>query len=52
MMPMPRQRNSESIEKGADRIKSEKMLQAKERFIKLKSEHEKVIFQRKRKSQM
>jgi ribonuclease Y len=28
----------------ADRIKSEKMLQAKERFIELKSEHEKVIF--------
>lgn len=30
----------------ADRIKSEKVLQAKERFIELKSEHEKVIFQR------
>ena len=30
----------------ADRIKTEKMLQAKERFIELKSEHEKVIFQR------
>ena len=33
----------------ADRIKSEKMLQAKERFIELKSEHEKVIFQREKK---
>lgn len=32
-----------------DRIKSEKMLQAKERFIELKSEHEKVIFQREKK---
>ena len=30
----------------SDRIKKEKMLQAKERFIELKSEHEKVIFQR------
>ena len=33
----------------ADRIKTEKMLQAKERFIELKSEHEKVIFQRQKK---
>jgi ribonuclease Y len=33
----------------ADRIKSEKMLQAKERFIELKSEHEKVIFHREKK---
>ncbi|MEK9517512.1 MAG: ribonuclease Y [Flavobacteriaceae bacterium] len=33
----------------ADRIKSEKILQAKERFIELKSEHEKVIFQREKK---
>jgi ribonucrease Y len=33
----------------ADRIKSEKMLQAKERFIELKSEHEKTIFQREKK---
>ncbi len=33
----------------ADQIKSEKMLQAKERFIELKSEHEKVIFQREKK---
>jgi ribonuclease Y len=33
----------------ADRIKSEKMLQAKERFIELKSEHEKVIFEREKK---
>ena len=33
----------------AERIKSEKMLQAKERFIELKSEHEKVIFQREKK---
>ena len=33
----------------ADRIKTEKMLQAKERFIELKSEHEKVIFQREKK---
>ena len=30
----------------AERIKSEKLLQAKERFIELKSDHEKVIFQR------
>jgi ribonuclease Y len=35
--------------RDADRIKSEKMLQAKERFIELKSEHEKVIFQREKK---
>tara|TARA_B100001059_G_scaffold42883_1_gene34834 strand:+ start:11220 stop:12785 length:1566 start_codon:yes stop_codon:yes gene_type:complete len=33
----------------ADRVKSEKILQAKERFIELKSEHEKVIFQREKK---
>ena len=33
----------------AERIKDEKMLQAKERFIELKSEHEKVIFQREKK---
>ena len=33
----------------ADRIKSEKILQAKERFIELKSEHEKFIFQREKK---
>lgn len=33
----------------SDRIKKEKMLQAKERFIELKSEHEKVIFQREKK---
>jgi len=33
----------------AERIKSEKMLQAKERFIDLKSDHEKVIFQREKK---
>lgn len=33
----------------AERIKSEKMLQAKERFIELKSDHEKVIFQREKK---
>ena len=33
----------------ADQIKSEKMLQAKERFIELKSEHEKVIFHREKK---
>ena len=33
----------------ADRIKSEKMLQAKERFIELKSEQEKVIFEREKK---
>jgi ribonuclease Y len=30
----------------SDRIKKEKMLQAKERFIELKSDHEKVILQR------
>ena len=30
----------------ADRIKSEKMLQAKERFIEMKSEHEKHVFRR------
>tara|TARA_B100001057_G_scaffold406006_1_gene419184 strand:- start:214 stop:1779 length:1566 start_codon:yes stop_codon:yes gene_type:complete len=33
----------------ADRVKSEKILQAKERFIELKSDHEKVIFQREKK---
>ena len=33
----------------SERIKDEKMLQAKERFIELKSEHEKVIFQREKK---
>lgn len=33
----------------AERIKSEKMLHAKERFIELKSDHEKVIFQREKK---
>ena len=33
----------------SDRIKKEKMLQAKERFIELKSEHEKVIFEREKK---
>tara|TARA_B100001057_G_scaffold483432_1_gene560195 strand:+ start:309 stop:1883 length:1575 start_codon:yes stop_codon:yes gene_type:complete len=32
-----------------DRIKSEKILQAKERFIELKSEHEKLIFNRENK---
>ncbi len=34
----------------SDRIKKEKMLQAKERFIELKSEHEKVILQREKKT--
>lgn len=33
----------------ADRIKSEKILQAKERFIELKSDHEKVTFHREKK---
>ena len=33
----------------SDRIKKEKMLQAKERFIELKSDHEKVILQREKK---
>ncbi len=33
----------------SDRIKKEKMLQAKERFIELKSDHEKVIIQREKK---
>ena len=33
----------------AELIKSEKILQAKERFIELKSDHEKVIFQREKK---
>ena len=33
----------------ADRVKSEKILQAKERFIELKSDHEKIIFQREKK---
>lgn len=33
----------------AEGIKKEKILQAKERFIELKSEHEKVIFQREKK---
>ena len=35
--------------RDAERIKSEKLLQAKERFIELKSDHEKVIFQREKK---
>ena len=33
----------------SDRIKKEKMLQAKERFIELKAEHEKAIFSREKK---
>ena len=33
----------------SDRIKKEKMLQAKERFIELKTDHEKVIIQREKK---
>ena len=33
----------------SDRIKKEKMLQAKDRFIELKSDHEKVILQREKK---
>ena len=33
----------------SDRIKKDKMLQAKERFIELKAEHEKVIFNREKK---
>ena len=33
----------------SDRIKNEKMLQAKERFIELKADHEKVIIQREKK---
>ena len=33
----------------SDRIKKEKMLQAKERFIELKTDHEKVILQREKK---
>ena len=36
----------DQAKRQADQIKSEKILQAKERFIELKSEHEKVIFQR------
>ena len=35
--------------RDAEQIKSEKLLQAKERFIELKSDHEKVIFQREKK---
>ena len=34
----------------SDRIKKDKMLQAKERFIELKAEHEKVIFNREKKN--
>ena len=33
----------------SDRIKKDKMLQAKERFIELKTDHEKVIIQREKK---
>ena len=33
----------------SDRIKKDKMLQAKERFIELKAEHEKVVFTREKK---
>ena len=36
--------------RDAERIKGEKLLQAKERFIELKSDHEKVIFQREKKA--
>ena len=39
----------DQAKRQADQIKSEKILQAKERFIELKSEHEKVIFQREKK---
>ena len=46
-------KNATSILKGAnaeaETIKKDKMLQAKERFIELKSEHEKVIFSREKK---
>ena len=46
-------KNAASILKGAnaeaETIKKDKMLQAKERFIELKSEHEKVIFSREKK---
>ncbi len=35
--------------RDGDRIKSEKIFQAKERFIELKSEHEKLIFNREKK---
>mgnify|MGYP003321928588 FL=1 len=39
----------DQAKRDAERIKSEKLLQAKERFIELKSDHEKVIFQREKK---
>ena len=46
-------KNATSILKGAnaeaETLKKDKMLQAKERFIELKSEHEKVIFSREKK---
>ena len=38
-----------NAEKDGDSLKKDKMLQAKERFIELKSEHEKVINNRERK---
>ena len=40
----------DQAKREAERIKSEKLLQAKERFIELKSDHEKVIFQREKKA--
>ena len=40
----------DQAKREAERSKSEKLLQAKERFIELKSDHEKVIFQREKKA--
>ncbi len=39
----------DEAQKNAEQIKKEKILQAKEKFIELKSEHEKVINSRERK---
>jgi ribonuclease Y len=39
----------EQSKRDGDRLRDEKILQAKERFIEMKAEHEKVIFQREKK---
>ena len=48
---LKKQSNSLLLEakKEAEQIKKDKILQAKEKFIELKSEHEKFIFQRNQK---
>jgi ribonuclease Y len=40
-----------TAEKDGDSLKKDKMLQAKEKFIELKSEHEKVINNREKKNE-